>query len=82
MTDGRRINDEPNPKGKQWGKPLSDRELDALGKLARGGGGGGSSRSGGLYQTAMLAMIPIVVLLGWRIVSELGHIRRALTGAP
>ena len=57
-------------------KRLEDRAMRNYREAMTSGGG---SRSTGLYQMAMYAGLVVFTTLGWRILAELGRIRRRLT---
>jgi hypothetical protein len=67
------VNDRPHPRSGDW---LSG-TAHGVGNWPRTGGGG-PPRNPGLYQLSMMAGLLIFTALGWRIVAELGRIRRAL----
>ena len=58
--------------------PREDEFFSSELRRQHGGAGGGISNKG-LYQMAMYAGLVVFTTLGWRILAELGRIRRRLT---
>ncbi|MGH6691096.1 MAG: hypothetical protein ACREF4_10520 [Gammaproteobacteria bacterium] len=74
-------NDRPHPRGEDWNRPLTDKELERLYRMASStsSGSGGSTRNPGAYQLSMMAGLLIFTVLGSRILAELARIRRKLS---